>query len=460
MFKVFISILIICSTFSSLADFKQTYVKESEIDWDSNNTPLEAIIASLNTEKDELDNNFVYIKDGFSKYEFNLKQPDSIGFLYLHGLFGTSYQFQGVQNSLSSISDMNHHISLTLPGHPRSYEVKDSIALAPYREANHSEWTKAVLDTLKILRKVSSKVIIVGQSTGGLLAIKMAHEHPELVDGLILQEPALKVRNLIGSLACGSKNIIGDKGFSKAIASMLGHKTTQPRTQARLGCEVVRLSKETLKGKKFEEVSNNLDIPILIFNNKRDKIVSHKKIDRFVNLHPTNRRMVVWDNPDLKHGSLATDDTNGNGPELITSELCNYITKYFDDPICMYDVLDRFNYLPYIQRTWLSDDDQEQEWIKSVTNITMGDTVVEDALFSNRNPELEKKLRYSMNEIRQYSSFLLSTIQLKGARSSIESHSEFLNNKGKPNFEDAYKAILFVERFKDDLEERMYRRVD
>jgi alpha-beta hydrolase superfamily lysophospholipase len=50
-------------------------------------------------------------------------------------------------------------------------------------------------DALMIARTLGRKVIIMGTSTGGTLALKLASDFPEYVDGLILYSPNIRINN-------------------------------------------------------------------------------------------------------------------------------------------------------------------------------------------------------------------------------------------------------------------------
>ncbi len=50
-------------------------------------------------------------------------------------------------------------------------------------------------EALVIARGLGRKVIVMGTSTGGTLALKLAAEYPQLVDGLVLYSPNVKINN-------------------------------------------------------------------------------------------------------------------------------------------------------------------------------------------------------------------------------------------------------------------------
>ena len=50
-------------------------------------------------------------------------------------------------------------------------------------------------EALMIARGLGRKVIVMGTSTGGTLALKLAAEYPQLVDGLVLYSPNVKINN-------------------------------------------------------------------------------------------------------------------------------------------------------------------------------------------------------------------------------------------------------------------------
>lgn len=80
-----------------------------------------------------------------------------------------------------------HCVALRLPGFGSTFEA--------YSQSDSEQWIAAVRDELGKLRSTHKKVILVGHSLGGAIAIQSVVESPELVDGVALIAPANAVSN-------------------------------------------------------------------------------------------------------------------------------------------------------------------------------------------------------------------------------------------------------------------------
>jgi carboxylesterase len=115
--------------------------------------------------------------------------PDAV--LLLHGLTGSTFEL--------------HHLALRLAG-------EGFRCLAPVmaghggapRDLVGIPWTEWVAKARRDLSRLSGarRTFVAGCSMGALVACALAHDHPELVDGLLLLAPAmeLKVAGKLGAL--------------------------------------------------------------------------------------------------------------------------------------------------------------------------------------------------------------------------------------------------------------------
>jgi carboxylesterase len=108
-------------------------------------------------------------------------QAGQTGCLLLHGFTATPHDMRFIAGGLhrSEVSVC----AVRLPGH----------ATTPEDMAEHSwqHWYEGARDGLSQLRQSASRVVVVGQSMGALLALKLAAEHPEQVAGVALLSTAL-----------------------------------------------------------------------------------------------------------------------------------------------------------------------------------------------------------------------------------------------------------------------------
>jgi carboxylesterase len=108
-------------------------------------------------------------------------QAGSTGCLLLHGFTGTPYDMRFIAGGLH---DCEISVcGVRLPGH----------ATTPEDMAQHTwrHWYEGACEGLSQLRQSASRVIVVGQSMGALLALKLAADHPDQVAGIALLSTAL-----------------------------------------------------------------------------------------------------------------------------------------------------------------------------------------------------------------------------------------------------------------------------
>lgn len=80
-----------------------------------------------------------------------------------------------------------HCVALRLPGFGSTFEA--------YSQSDSKQWITAVRNELGRLKATHKRVILVGHSLGGAIAIQTVSESPELVDGVALIAPANAVSN-------------------------------------------------------------------------------------------------------------------------------------------------------------------------------------------------------------------------------------------------------------------------
>ena len=110
---------------------------------------------------------------------------DNTGFLLIHGFTATTAEVRPLAKKL-------HNIGYTvtgplLPGH--GTHPDDMLrTLWPM-------WVEKVKESYEILMDQCQRVFVGGESLGGLLALELTRQHPE-INGIFLFAPAIKVNNL------------------------------------------------------------------------------------------------------------------------------------------------------------------------------------------------------------------------------------------------------------------------
>ena len=101
---------------------------------------------------------------------FDLVGDGAVGVVLVHGFTGTPYEMQFLGEQLAHAGYTVH--GLRLPGHGTRVEELDQTGWA--------DWTRAVEDAFDELRLLCGQVAVVGQSLGGLLALHLAAQRPEV----------------------------------------------------------------------------------------------------------------------------------------------------------------------------------------------------------------------------------------------------------------------------------------
>lgn len=107
--------------------------------------------------------------------------------LYLHGFSASWYEGEPVHRNFANRYGMNFYAPL-LAAH--GIDTPEAlIDMTPERLYDSAK------EALVVARLLGEKVILMGTSTGGTLALKLAAEFPELVDGLMLLSPNIAINN-------------------------------------------------------------------------------------------------------------------------------------------------------------------------------------------------------------------------------------------------------------------------
>ena len=116
-----------------------------------------------------------------------VKERTNYSLLYLHGFSASWYEGYPANTEFAKYFGCNAYFP-RLASH--GIETEDAlIDMTPERL-----WESAK-DALIVARNIGKKVIIMSTSTGGTLALKLASDFPEYVDGLILYSPNIRIRN-------------------------------------------------------------------------------------------------------------------------------------------------------------------------------------------------------------------------------------------------------------------------
>lgn len=116
---------------------------------------------------------------GGSKEPFDLVGDGDVGVVCVHGFTGTPYEVRYLGEQLARAGFQVH--GPRLPGHGTS--------LADLDATRWQDWADAVEDAFDTLRMLCRKVVVVGQSLGGLLALHLASRRPDITAVASLAAP-------------------------------------------------------------------------------------------------------------------------------------------------------------------------------------------------------------------------------------------------------------------------------
>lgn len=117
----------------------------------------------------------------------SLKNKTPYCLLYLHGFSASWYEGEPVHRNFASRYGMNLYAPL-LASHGID-TIEALVDMTPERLYDSAK------EALVVAQLLGQKVILMGTSTGGTLALKLAAEFPELVEGLLLLSPNIAINN-------------------------------------------------------------------------------------------------------------------------------------------------------------------------------------------------------------------------------------------------------------------------
>lgn len=106
--------------------------------------------------------------------------PTPLALLYLHGFSASRSEGEAVVDAVAAEQGANVYY-LRLPGHGSTKEDLQTVTFGDYLDC--------ALAAAQAARLLGRRLVLVGTSTGALLAAYVAAERPDLVDGLVLASP-------------------------------------------------------------------------------------------------------------------------------------------------------------------------------------------------------------------------------------------------------------------------------
>lgn len=198
----------------------------------------------------------------------NDSESSDLAILYIHGIMGSPLEFRRIAEALE---DENIHFkALLLPGHgSNGYD---------FARTSANCWQTHVIQEIGDLKKSHSKLILIGHSLGGLLALNASLLCP--VDGIVLLNTPIKTRVSIQQismslrvlLSSGKANDTMICTYRETFSVALGDWWTLPLWIPRL-LDVNRVASQT------EKILNEVKVQVILFQSIHDETVNPKSAE-------------------------------------------------------------------------------------------------------------------------------------------------------------------------------------
>ena len=133
--------------------------------------------------------------EGIIVWGDSVARPTEYVLLYLHGFTASRREGYPITHDFLQEFKVNAYLP-RLAGH-------GLITAEPLLDMTPARLYGSAQEALAVAHKLGKKVIIMATSTGCTLALMLAADFPELVDGLILYSPNIKIKNPLASLLSG-----------------------------------------------------------------------------------------------------------------------------------------------------------------------------------------------------------------------------------------------------------------
>lgn len=267
----------------------------------------------------EMASKYKYVEDGEFTQKLNIptyewlpanSTPRAI-VLAIHGLtlHGRRYRVLGRMMAANNVEV----VSLDMRGFGRCHfdpEKRFSTADDDKTRVNHEKSYESIVQLAKLIKEKypDKKVIAMGESLGCTFCVRLAAEHPELVDVLLLSAPAVRVNAKMymghGTVVRGIKAAIVPGGqidlhaFFEYLVSCSPQVSKEmiddPLVVKSLGLKALMstdrfVSRTARWGKSIQP-----KLPVFILQGSRDSCVSPKKVTELLCAMPSDEQTLAW----------------------------------------------------------------------------------------------------------------------------------------------------------------------
>ena len=256
-----------------------------------------------------------------------------------HGLFQSPKDMQSLINYF--YEKQCNVVAPLLAGHWR----KDTRA---FYKINHLDWKKQGLSTLKAASHLGEKIILVGHSTGGLLAFSLALEQAKAYNivGLVLFSPALKLTTHVrlfakyGSrLNLNANSLTTSHSYNQNINPPASEYDMQLRP-AMAGRHVQSFIESIFESDlSRQEVYKSLTVPTLLISSENDSTILHSEV---LKMHQANTqlfKLIAYD----KSSGIKHDNIQRTPLDLETGAPSSWSNPFFSGILSQIDSLLKSN---------------------------------------------------------------------------------------------------------------------
>jgi pimeloyl-ACP methyl ester carboxylesterase len=178
-------------------------------------------------------------------------------------------------------------LALNLPGHGPDRARRNSVT--------YKDWVNEVQGAVRFAKVLGNNVHIIGQSTGGALAVVAAHENPDAVKSLLLVEPALKVQEYATFGACVGKYVVSDASWGGTVNLNMGCEVDKIVGMRAEGERTLSVQSESAAVREAAAAADRADYyrdiqaQTLILQNPNDIVVKNSEMNAFQKANPRVR---------------------------------------------------------------------------------------------------------------------------------------------------------------------------
>lgn len=242
-------------------------------------------------------------QDNSSFFAFNAPQTQStdVALVYLHGFSASPREISPVMESVGAMTK-SHVYFPRLAGHGlQDGLMSDLTADELFQDAEES---------YQVAKRLGKKIILVGTSTGGTLALWLAARHADIA-GLVLISPNLGIRDPRGFLAGGPL------GYWIARAVVGPYHQWKPRNPEQEKYWTTKYSVNGVRAmtdvvREVERLDfTKLEIPTLMLWTEKDRVVNIERAKELLNQisSPTKDFVEIKSNNHVLAGNITSPDT-------------------------------------------------------------------------------------------------------------------------------------------------------